>query len=187
MRRRRRRDIVIGHGPHYTLPIEVLSGEADFLWTRQLFLPHRHGGKKKKKKKEKKHGDWVGMLVRVTAGRQGLDGATIQFVRHNDRNEDRSVRGRKRGGGACRYRERQHAIRHPAHARWRSGSRRAEALDRRYPSGLILASRMIFPHFGMSASIRAANSSGVTETGSKPIVSIFCFTSGSATIRAISR
>jgi len=38
-----------------------------------------HGGRK--------HGDWVGMLVRASAGRAGIERVTFQFVRHNDRNE----------------------------------------------------------------------------------------------------
>src|SRR6266487_3699407 len=34
--------------------------------------------------------------------------------------------------------------------------------------GFDIASRITFPHFGISASMRAANSSGVFATGSKP-------------------
>ena len=34
-------DIVIGHGPHYSLPVEVSPRQADLLWARQLLVPYR--------------------------------------------------------------------------------------------------------------------------------------------------
>ena len=39
----------------------------------------RHGGRK--------HGNWVGMLARITVDGKAVKGATFQFVRHNDQNE----------------------------------------------------------------------------------------------------
>ena len=72
-------DIVIGHGPHYCLPIEVYRGKPIFYGLGNFSFHTGHGGRK--------HGDWIGMLVRVAAGRKGVEQATIQFVRHNTRNE----------------------------------------------------------------------------------------------------
>jgi hypothetical protein len=53
--------------------------------------------------------------------------------------------------------------------------------------GLMPASWITLAHFGMSALIRALNSSGGTAEGSKPISLIFSLTSGVAIARAISR
>ena len=72
-------DVVIGHGPHYSLPVEVYKAKPIFYGLGNLSFHTGHGGRA--------HGDWIGMLVRATVGRGGLDGATFQFVRHNDRNE----------------------------------------------------------------------------------------------------
>jgi poly-gamma-glutamate synthesis protein (capsule biosynthesis protein) len=72
-------DIVIGHGPHYSLPIEVYRGKPIFYGLGNFSFDTGHGGRK--------HGDWIGMLVRAAASGQGIDGVTFQFVRHNARNE----------------------------------------------------------------------------------------------------
>src|SRR5713101_215776 len=72
-------DIVIGHGPHDSLPIEVYKGKPIFYGLGNFSFHTGHGGRK--------HGDWVGTLVRATVSRPGIDGVTFQFVRHNDRNE----------------------------------------------------------------------------------------------------
>jgi len=72
-------DIVIGHGPHYSLPVEVYKGKAIFYGLGSFSFHTGHGGRK--------HGDWVGMLVRAMASRQGIEDVTFQFVRHNEANE----------------------------------------------------------------------------------------------------
>ena len=72
-------DIVVGHGPHYSLPIEVYKEKPVFYGLGNFSFHTGHGGRK--------HGDWVGTLVRVAAGRAGIERVTFQFVRHNDRNE----------------------------------------------------------------------------------------------------
>ena len=72
-------DLVIGHGPHYSLPVEVYKGKPIFYGVSNLSFHTGHGGLA--------HGDWIGMLISLTCGQGGLDGATFQFVRHNDRNE----------------------------------------------------------------------------------------------------
>jgi poly-gamma-glutamate capsule biosynthesis protein CapA/YwtB (metallophosphatase superfamily) len=72
-------DIVMGHGPHYSLPVEVYKGKPIFYGLGNLSFHTGHRGLA--------HGDWLGMLVRVACGGGGLEAATFQFVRHNDRNE----------------------------------------------------------------------------------------------------
>jgi poly-gamma-glutamate capsule biosynthesis protein CapA/YwtB (metallophosphatase superfamily) len=72
-------DIVMGHGPHYSLPVEVYKGKPIFYGLGNLSFHTGHGGRQ--------HGDWVGMLVRAAASKQGIEGVTFQFVRHNDANE----------------------------------------------------------------------------------------------------
>ncbi len=72
-------DIVIGHGPHYSLPIEVYRGKAIFYGLGSFSFHTGHGGRK--------HGDWIGMMVRAAVVHGGLGDVSFQFVRHNDRNE----------------------------------------------------------------------------------------------------
>ncbi len=50
-------DVVIGHGPHYSLPVEVYKGKPIFYGLGSFSFHTGHGGLK--------HGDWVGMLARV--------------------------------------------------------------------------------------------------------------------------
>jgi poly-gamma-glutamate synthesis protein (capsule biosynthesis protein) len=72
-------DIVIGHGPHHSLPIEVYKGRAIFYGLGNFSFHTGHGGRK--------HGDWVGTVVRATVNGNRIDGVTFGFVRHNDKNE----------------------------------------------------------------------------------------------------
>jgi poly-gamma-glutamate synthesis protein (capsule biosynthesis protein) len=72
-------DIVMGHGPHYSLPIEVYKGKAIFYGLGNLSFHTGHGGLQ--------HGDWIGTLVRAAVSPQGIEGVTFQFVRHNEANE----------------------------------------------------------------------------------------------------
>lgn len=72
-------DIVIGHGPHYSLPVEVYKGKPIFYGLGNFSFHTGHGGRK--------HGDWVGMLARVVLEDRRVEKASFQFVRHNDRNE----------------------------------------------------------------------------------------------------
>src|SRR5712671_6095813 len=72
-------DIVMGHGPHYSLPVGTHKGKPIFYGLGNLSFDTGHGGRK--------HGDWLGMVVRATAGRNGIADVGFGFVRHNDRNE----------------------------------------------------------------------------------------------------
>jgi poly-gamma-glutamate synthesis protein (capsule biosynthesis protein) len=72
-------DIVIGHGPHYSLAVEVYHGKPIFYGLGSFSFHTGHGGRA--------HGDWVGMMVRADVERGGVRSARFQFVRHNAANE----------------------------------------------------------------------------------------------------
>ncbi len=72
-------DVVMGHGPHYSLPVEVYKGKPIFYGVGSFSFHTGHGGRK--------HGNWVGMCARITVAEKRLQEATLQFVRHNDQNE----------------------------------------------------------------------------------------------------
>ena len=72
-------DIVIGHGPHYSLPVEVYKGKPIFYGLGSFSFHTGHGGRR--------HGDWIGMMARVEVGLAGVSAAHFRFVRHNAANE----------------------------------------------------------------------------------------------------
>jgi len=72
-------DIVMGHGPHYSLPAEVYKGRPIFYGLGSFSFHTGHGGRQ--------HGDWLGMMVRAEVTRGGIERTSFQFVRHNERNE----------------------------------------------------------------------------------------------------
>jgi poly-gamma-glutamate capsule biosynthesis protein CapA/YwtB (metallophosphatase superfamily) len=72
-------DIVIGHGPHYSLPVEVYRGKPIFHGLGSFSFHTGHGGRR--------HGDWIGMMVRVACAVRRVERVTFRFVRHNLRNE----------------------------------------------------------------------------------------------------
>ena len=72
-------DIVIGHGPHFSLPVEIYQGKPVFYGLGSFSFHTGHGGRP--------HGDWVGMMAQVTLNERKIERAAFRFVRHNDRNE----------------------------------------------------------------------------------------------------
>jgi poly-gamma-glutamate capsule biosynthesis protein CapA/YwtB (metallophosphatase superfamily) len=72
-------DIVIGHGPHYSLAVEVYRRRPIFYGLGSFSFHTGHGGRA--------HGDWVGMMVRADVERDGVRAARFQFARHNAANE----------------------------------------------------------------------------------------------------
>ncbi|HEV7393750.1 MAG TPA: CapA family protein [Burkholderiales bacterium] len=72
-------DVVIGHGPHYSLPVEVYKGRPIFYGLGSFSFHTGHGGLK--------HGDWVGMLARVVVDGRRIQEAAFRLVRHNSSNE----------------------------------------------------------------------------------------------------
>ncbi|HUI35620.1 MAG TPA: CapA family protein [Stellaceae bacterium] len=72
-------DVVIGHGPHYSLPVEVYKGKPIFYGLGSFSFHTGHGGRR--------HGDWIGMMARVEVAAGQVAEASFRFVRHNDTNE----------------------------------------------------------------------------------------------------
>ena len=73
-------DVVMGHGPHYSLPVEVYKGKPIFYGLGSFsFHTGHHDGMGV--------GDWVGMLARITLDDRAVTGAAFQFIRHNKENE----------------------------------------------------------------------------------------------------
>src|SRR5262249_16015125 len=71
-------DIVIGHGPHFSLPVGMHKGKAIFHGLGNLSFHTGHGGRR--------HGDWLGMLVRADVGRNGIEAGGFRVVRHTQAN-----------------------------------------------------------------------------------------------------
>src|ERR1700756_3206794 len=67
--------MVMGHGPHYSLPVEVYKGRPIFYGLGSFSFHTGHGGRM--------HGDWLGMMVRASweGGRPAC--AAFQFVPHD--------------------------------------------------------------------------------------------------------
>ncbi len=74
-------DVVFGHGPHYSLPVESYRGKPIYYGLGSFSFHTGHGGIKS--------GDWVGLLARITFDNAAkvITRASFQFVRHNERNE----------------------------------------------------------------------------------------------------
>lgn len=72
-------DIVIGHGPHYSMATEVYRGRPIFYGLGSFSFHTGHGGRA--------HGDWIGMMVRAEIAAGSVSDARFRFVRHNAANE----------------------------------------------------------------------------------------------------
>jgi poly-gamma-glutamate capsule biosynthesis protein CapA/YwtB (metallophosphatase superfamily) len=72
-------DIVVGHGPHYSLPVELYRGKPIFYGLGSFSFHTGHGGRR--------HGDWIGMMAQIDAAAGGVAGARFRFVRHIAANE----------------------------------------------------------------------------------------------------
>jgi len=72
-------DVVVGHGPHFTLPVEIYKGKPIFYGMGNFSFHTGHG--------ERKHGDWVGLLARLQVEGRNVTRLALNFVRHNERNE----------------------------------------------------------------------------------------------------
>jgi poly-gamma-glutamate capsule biosynthesis protein CapA/YwtB (metallophosphatase superfamily) len=72
-------DVVVGHGPHDSLGTEVYKGKPIFYGLGCFSFHTGHGGHA--------HGDWVGMMAKLSFDGRRLARAAFEFVRHNDANE----------------------------------------------------------------------------------------------------
>ncbi|MGH7060041.1 MAG: CapA family protein, partial [Stellaceae bacterium] len=71
-------DLVIGHGPHYSLPVEIYRGKPIFYGLGSFSFHTGHGGHR--------HGDWLGMMLQVACTGGRVAGTSFQFVRHDAQN-----------------------------------------------------------------------------------------------------
>ena len=72
-------DVVVGHGPHYSLGTEVYKGKPIFYGLGNFSFHTGHGGHA--------HGDWVGMMAKLSFDGRRLERAAFEFVRHDAANE----------------------------------------------------------------------------------------------------
>jgi poly-gamma-glutamate synthesis protein (capsule biosynthesis protein) len=72
-------DIVMGHGPHFPLGIEIYKEKPIFYSLGSFSFETGH--------RARKHPDWIGLMVRLAVEDGKLQRAAFSFVRHNDRNE----------------------------------------------------------------------------------------------------
>jgi poly-gamma-glutamate synthesis protein (capsule biosynthesis protein) len=72
-------DIVVGHGPHYSLPVELYKGRPIFYGVGNLTFNTGHLGRK--------HAGWIGMLIEVEFDNGAIGGCDFRFVRSSDANE----------------------------------------------------------------------------------------------------
>jgi poly-gamma-glutamate capsule biosynthesis protein CapA/YwtB (metallophosphatase superfamily) len=71
-------DLVIGHGPHFSLPVEIYRGKPIFYGLGSYSFHTGHGGHR--------HGDWIGMRVKVVCDGGRISRASFRFVRHDAQN-----------------------------------------------------------------------------------------------------
>src|SRR5262249_42037648 len=72
-------DVVMGHGPHYPLPVEIHKGRPIFYGLGNLTFSTGHLGRK--------HAGWIGMLVELTCEQGAVVDCHFRFVRSNANNE----------------------------------------------------------------------------------------------------
>ncbi|MEM9683254.1 MAG: CapA family protein, partial [Pseudomonadota bacterium] len=72
-------DLVMGHGPHVPLPVEIYNDKPIFYGLGSFSFETGHWAMR--------HPDWIGMMVRLAVEDGALARAAFSFVRHNDANE----------------------------------------------------------------------------------------------------
>ena len=69
-------DIVVGHGPHYPLPVATYKGKPIFYGLCNLTFSTGHLGRR--------HAGWIGLLVELTYERGAVTDCNFGLVRNND-------------------------------------------------------------------------------------------------------
>jgi len=72
-------DVVMGHGPHYPLPVEIYKARPLFYGLGNLTFSAGHLGRK--------HARWIGILVEAMVEDGSIVGCHFHFVRSNANNE----------------------------------------------------------------------------------------------------
>jgi poly-gamma-glutamate synthesis protein (capsule biosynthesis protein) len=71
-------DVIVGHGPHYACAVEIYRAKPIFYGLGSFSFHTGHGGRA--------HGDWVGMLARLTFDDAALKEVAFSLVRHDEGN-----------------------------------------------------------------------------------------------------
>jgi poly-gamma-glutamate synthesis protein (capsule biosynthesis protein) len=71
-------DLVIGHGPHFALPVEVYAGRPILYGLGNFSFDTGHGGRR--------HGAWLGMMAKVSWERGRIERVGFCFVRRDRHN-----------------------------------------------------------------------------------------------------
>jgi len=69
-------NVVMGHGPHYACAVEMYQGKPIFYGLGSFSFHTGHGGLA--------HGDWIGMLARLTFDDSALVEVAFSMVRHSE-------------------------------------------------------------------------------------------------------
>ncbi|MCG8547441.1 MAG: CapA family protein [Alphaproteobacteria bacterium] len=72
-------DIVMGHGPHFPLAVEIYRDKPIFYGLGSFSFETGH--------RAQKHPDWIGLMVTITLEDTAVVRAAFSFVRHNEQNE----------------------------------------------------------------------------------------------------
>jgi poly-gamma-glutamate synthesis protein (capsule biosynthesis protein) len=72
-------DLVMGHGPHMPLGIEIYRGKPIFYGVGSFSFATGHRGRT--------HPDWIGLMLHVAVEDAAIVRAAFSFVRHNAQNE----------------------------------------------------------------------------------------------------
>jgi len=72
-------DLVLGHGPHMPLGIEIYKNKPIFYGVGSFSFKTGHRGRQ--------HPDWIGLMVTLTLEDAALTRVAFSFVRHNAQNE----------------------------------------------------------------------------------------------------
>jgi poly-gamma-glutamate capsule biosynthesis protein CapA/YwtB (metallophosphatase superfamily) len=72
-------DVVMGHGPHDLLPVELYRGRPIYYGLGNLCFKAGHGGRA--------HAHWTGMMIDVTFDNGKCAADHVRFLRPNDRHE----------------------------------------------------------------------------------------------------
>jgi hypothetical protein len=70
-------DVVMGHGPHYPLPVEIYKGRPIFYGLGNLTFSTGHLGRK--------HAGWIGMMVELSFERGAVTTCEFRFVRSDEK------------------------------------------------------------------------------------------------------
>jgi poly-gamma-glutamate synthesis protein (capsule biosynthesis protein) len=72
-------DIIFGHGPHLSLPVEMYHNKPIFYGLGSFSFHTGHNGRK--------HGDWVGEMPQILLNKKEIEEISFKLIRHNDQNE----------------------------------------------------------------------------------------------------